>query len=365
MTRPCRLPTLFSLVLIVALYGCDDSASGDPAVGAEERTSRPPAVEVYVAEVADVPRVIRAPANISAEATVSVFPRQAGVIREVFREEGVRVEEGEVLASLDDEEWRLQERQARARLESLLEQISRARALAAQDLISPQEVDNVRADSVVATAEVGIAALRVRNANISSPISGTVTHRFVERGSQVGASDESFRIATVENLQIRVAIPERESARIQVGQHVDIIPQGEARSSGSGFVSRVRPVVDPESGTVEVTVAIAPESALRFRPGQFVTASILVDVLESRILVPRGAVLSGRSQESVFVVRDGIVHLTPIVSGVSQGDLLEISGGVAQGDTIVVTGGTNLVDGAPVRIAEIRRAPLADEAPLL
>src|SRR5690606_42106336 len=117
--------------------------------------------------------------------------KQSGVICWVAVEEGARVREGELLAQLEDEEWRLQLVQARARAQAAADAAQRGRALAEQDLVSAQEVERLVSDSAVAAAELGLAELRVRNAQIRSPIAGVVTHRYVDRGAQVTPNTRS------------------------------------------------------------------------------------------------------------------------------------------------------------------------------
>lgn len=60
--------------------------------------------------------------------------------------------------------------------------------------------------------------------------------------------------------------------------------------------------------------------------------------------------MGGVSDNLVFVVRNGIAHLTKIQSGANYGDKVEVTGGLNAGDMVVTSGQINLADGAKVKV---------------
>jgi multidrug efflux pump subunit AcrA (membrane-fusion protein) len=257
---PVRSRGVFVLVAaaLLALAACGPDAGGaggpgggpDGSPGMEGGGARPTPVSAIVAQPGDLEVTLRASTNLRAREQVEVVPKQAGVVAAILVEEGARVREGQVLAQLDDAEWRLQLQQAEARASSAVDAVERARALQDLELVSAQEVERLASEARVAEAEVGLARLRVENAQIRAPIPGTVTHRYVERGQQVNTTAPAFGLADLDRLQAQLAIPEREAHRVQVGQVARIILQegaapvangrGGAHSSGGGCCERDR-----------------------------------------------------------------------------------------------------------------------------
>jgi RND family efflux transporter MFP subunit len=170
---------------------------------------------VLTAQPGDLLVTLRASTNLRAREQVDVLPKQGGVVAALLVEEGARVAAGAVLARLDDAEWRLQAQQSEARTQAARDAVERARALAALDLISEQEVERLASDARVAEADLGLARLRVENAVIRAPFGGTVTHRYVERGQQVSTATPAFGIADLDRLEAQLAIPEREASRVR------------------------------------------------------------------------------------------------------------------------------------------------------
>jgi RND family efflux transporter MFP subunit len=342
----------------LALGGCGDSRAETPqregpgGMGAERAV--PVAAEVVAPREMEV--MLRGSANLRALAQVEVVPKQTGVIARILAEEGQVVRAGAALAVLDSEEWELQARQSEARARAARDAAARAVQLQGQGLISDQEVERLQSDALVAEADLDLARLRVRNAVIAAPIAGVVTHRDVERGQLVNSSTPSFRVADLSRLEAVLAVPEREAGRVQPGQAARVRIEG--RPAVQGRVTRVRPVVDPGSGTVQVVIEVDPEQGLR--PGQFVNVDVVTETLEGRYTLPRTAVLVDGAAPRVFVVSGGRAMEREVTLGVSQAERVEIRGGVATGDTVVVVGQDNLRPGVAVNLMEVDGRALAE-----
>jgi membrane fusion protein, multidrug efflux system len=337
--------------------GGPPGAGGSPGGAA----ARPTPVSAIVAQPGDLEVTLRASTNLRAREQVEVIPKQAGIVAAIMVEEGVRVREGQVLAQLDDAEWRLQLQQSEARASSALDAVERARALQELELVSAQEVERLASEARVTEAEVGLARLRVENAQIRAPIAGTVTHRYIERGQQVNTASPAFGLADLDRLQAQLAIPEREAHRVQVGQIARIILQEGAPPVARGEVERIRPVVDAASGTVQVTVTVPSGSAdVALRPGQFVNVDVVTETLTDRITLPRTAVLVDGAAPRVFLVNDGQAMEREVGLGYSRGDRVEIRYGLNPGETVVVVGQDNLRPFAPIRLMQLDGQPVTD-----
>jgi membrane fusion protein, multidrug efflux system len=215
-------------------------------------------------------------------------------------------------------------------------------------------VERLASEARVTEADVGLARLRVENAQIRAPITGTVTHRYIERGQQVNTTNPAFHLADLDRLEAQVAIPERESSRVQVGQIARVLLQEGSEPVATGRVERIRPVVDAGSGTVQVTVTVASRAGeVALRPGQFVNVDVVTETLSDRITLPRTSVLVDGAAPRVFVIQEGVAVEREVSLGYSRGDRVEIRTGVEPGDTVVVVGQDNLRPDAPVRLMQL------------
>lgn len=371
-TRVLRSMLVMGTVLTLAACGSGeqsgDLAAGGPGArggggGAPGFLGRATPVSVRVVEAGDLEVTLRASTNLRARERIDLVPKQAGVIMSILVEEGDRVQAGQVMARLDDEEWRLQAEQAAARATASSEAANRGRRLQEMALVSEQEVERLVSEARVAEAELGLARLRVENASIRAPFAGTVTHRFIDRGQQVNTTNPAFSLADLDRLEALVAVPEREVARVRVGQVARILLQEGAAPVTSGVVERIRPVVDATSGTVQVTVTVpAGPVGSGLRPGQFVNVDLVTEILTERITLPRTSVLVDGAAPRVFVVQGSQAMERNVELGYSRGDQVEIRTGILPWDTVVVVGQDNLRAGANVQIMRLEGPATAEPA---
>ncbi len=346
-----------------AMASAPGGPPGGPGAMAGGASGRATPVSVQVVQPGDLQVTLRASTNLRAREQVDVLPKQGGIIAEILVEEGTRVTAGQALARLDDAEWRLQAEQSEARARSALDAVERARALAAMELISEQEVERLASEARVAEADVGLARLRVENAVVRAPFAGTVTHRYLERGQQVTTAAPAFGLADLDHLEAQIAIPERDAPRVVVGQAARIILQEGAQPVATGRVERIRPVVDPGSGTVQVTISVAANAGeVALRPGQFVNVDVVTETLAERITLPRTAVLVDGAAPRVFIVQEDVAIEREVELGYSRGDRVEIRSGLQPGDTVVVVGQDNLRPMAAVRVMQRDGQPVTGGA---
>lgn len=366
--RRAAAPVL-ALAAVLAMAACGGD-SGEGQAGPGQRgggpgglAGGPPSRAIPVAAEVMSPRevqvVLRGSANLRAREQVEVLPKQAGVITRLMVEEGARVAAGAPLAALESEEFELQAAQAEARARAAEDAAARARQLQSQGLISDQEAQRLQSEADVAVADLGLAQLRVRNAVIRAPIAGVITHREVERGQQVTTSTVSFRIADLSRLEAWVGVPERQASRVSPGQEARV--GLESGRMVAGEVARVRPVVDPGSGTVQVVVEVDPGQGGGLRAGQFVNVEIITETLEARLTVPRTAVLVDGASPRVYVVDGGRAQERDVELGINQAERVEIRAGIEPGDTVVVVGQDNLQPGAAINLLELDGRPVPED----
>jgi membrane fusion protein, multidrug efflux system len=355
---------LFAGVTLAVATGCGGdseaaSRGGPGGMAAGGGVDRAIPVAVQVIQPAELQITLRASANLRARQQVEVLPKQAGMVARILVEEGRAVSQGQPLAVLDDQEWRLQARQSAARAQAANDALVRGRALQERGLLADQEVERLRSDAEVAAADAALAELRVRNAVIASPMAGVVTHRTIEQGQLVGTNTVAFTVADVSRLEADVGVPEREAPRVRVGQPVRVRVEGSGEGV-MGSVVRIRPVVDAGSGTVQVTVQVNQAAGGALRAGQFVNVDIVTDVLQNRIALPRTAVLVDGPTPRVYRVAAGRADEIEVELGSAHGERLEIRGGIQPGDTVVVVGQDNLRPGAGVLVMEVNGEAVAN-----
>jgi RND family efflux transporter MFP subunit len=344
-------------------------------------------VSVVEARVQEWPRVVRVQGSLLGDEHAVVGTRVAGLVKEVKADLGSVVKLGDVLATLDAEEFdlrvRLAEahvkqaraklglrpdepdekldradappvRQERASLDEARAKLDRGRSLLRQKAIAVEEVQLMESTLGIAEARyqsalngvdeqiAQLAALRAEldlarqqrdDAVIRAPFAGVVQERHVGPGVFLQRGASVVTLVRTDPLRFRAGVPEREAMQVHLGQPVRLEVQGEARPFETR-VTRLSPSLDLASRSLMIEADL-PNAGSRLPTGLFAEGEIVVDPKAPALVVPAGAVTEFAGVEKVWVVKDGQAREQRVRTGRRDRQRVEILDGLAAGDRVV------------------------------
>jgi RND family efflux transporter MFP subunit len=310
---------------------------------------------------------------VSADRYIAIGVRVAGRIDRYMVEEGDHVEAGDPLVQLDAREYEAAVRRAeanltQARADAALKeaQLARARALAANGVVSRDELDVRVAEAKSAEATIGQAEATVAEARIAleyttlrAPRRGVILAKLKEVGEIAvpggfAGSGDLIRMANLDDLRGQVDVTESELAKIRPGQRAELVPDAYPDRRYGAHVVKLYPQVDRQKGTLRVEVQIEkPDEFLWPDMSARITFTDPLPAAGGRpgVLVPRGAIRGDAGAPFVWTVSDGRVRRVPVTLGKDFGDQRQIAAGLDGDETVVVGTPPELRDGQPVRIA--------------
>ena len=337
-----------ALSTLLALAGCGGGGGDAQAKPGEDKG--PEAIPVEVEKVSR--RAIAASygntATLEPRAEAQVVAKTSGVALEVLVEEGQTVRAGQVLVRLDPDRARLQAAQSSAQARKLEANFKRAQQLEAQQMVSANDLDQLRYDLENARAVNRLANLELSYSNVVAPISGVIASRDIKPGNFVQINSPIFRIVDTARLEATLNVPEREIAKLRPGQTVELTVDALPGRRFTGTVDRVSPAVDTGSGTFRVVAAFEGEGDLQ--AGMFSRLAIRYDQREDALVVPRRALLEDGGEPAVFAIREGKASRVPLELGYSDGGWVEVRKGLGEGDAVVVAGKAALREGTVVQV---------------
>jgi RND family efflux transporter MFP subunit len=335
---------------------------------------------------------LNASGYVVARRAATVSSKITGKVVEVLIEEGMEVQEGQVLARLDDTNIRAGLRLSEAQLESakaalaetqaLLRQaekeLLRVEALTQTQIASESDldaalaaVDALRARLELQQADVGVAernvAVRCQDLEdtiIRAPFSGMATAKNAQPGemiSPVSAGGGFTRtgigtLVDMDSLEIEVEVNESYLQRVSAGQRVEAVLDAYPEWKIPGSVIAIIPTADRQKATVKVRVGF-DQLDTRMLPEMGVKVAFLAsagEVVGSKsVVVPRRALRKIEGRDAVYVVTEGWAEQRWVSLGVLRGEEVVVTEGLEPGEKVITDGPEGLTAGANVREAEL------------
>ncbi len=338
------VPALLSVLLLGACQ-----PEHEPAAENSDEETPPVPVETSAPVRGDVYAMYTGTAPIEAFAEADVIAKVGGEIRQLLVEEGDEVRKGQVLARLDGERLTLELNESEAKLRKLQRDYERNVDLQAKGLISDGDFEKIKFEMEALEAAFNLASLELDYTQIRAPIDGVIAERFVKIGNTISEGEALFRVTSLDPLVAYLHVPEREYRNIAAGQPVGIEIDALRGETIIAAVSRVSPIVDPQTGTFKITVEISDEKR-RMKPGMFGRVSVIYDVHENALQIPRSALVENEGASSVFVVEDDRAVRRAVDTGYGNQGMVEVVSGLQEGDQVVTVGQASLKQDSRVTV---------------
>ena len=346
-------------LLALGLTGCGScTGSGaaatapGPTAAAVEKEEDAIAVRTGLVTRDTLSELYATTATLRADKLATVTARTEGVVRRLLVEEGDSVRAGQALAELENDEQKIGLERERATAENLQSEFERARTLHEQGLTSDEAFETARRSARESKHSADLAELQLERTTIRAPFSGRVLTRHIDPGATLGNGTAVFDVADLDPLYADIGVPERHVGRLSVGQEV--------RLSADSFeletfarIERIAPLVDVETGTVKVTLAVRGHSSLR--PGTFVRAAVVIDTHEGTLTVQRAALVPEGRRWHMFRLNEAGTHVErlEVRRSYEEDERVEIAPvdpevTLNDGDRVVVVGASALSDGVRV-----------------
>jgi RND family efflux transporter MFP subunit len=347
--------------------------------------ARPVTVEVAAVKQADIQDVGVFTGSLLPASRFVLAPKIAGRLDSILVNIGDLVEPGQLVAVLDDEEYRQQVVQAGAELDvarASVEEVRTAlersrreyertielhkRKIASESQLDAAESDyhTLQARLRVATAQVAqqeaalrIAGVRLRYTQIQVPEENgqrirVVGERFVDEGALLAPNTPIVSILDITRLNAVIHVIERDYAKIEPGLEAIVTTDAYPGESFTGHVARIAPVLKEQSRQARVEIEI-PNEHMRLKPGMFVRTRIRFAVHENATVVPVSAIVTRNGTQGVFIAdrQTASARFVPVTLGITAHDRVQVLEPALTGE--VITLGIHLmVDGTAITISE-------------
>jgi RND family efflux transporter MFP subunit len=318
---------------------------------------------VAVTRVANTPAVreIDLPADVRAFTQATLYAKVSGYVKAMRVDKGDAVRSGQILAVLESPELDQQVAAAAADLAIKQRTYERYRPLLAQDFVSAQDYDVVKAQYEVAVATLAQAKATQAYEVLRAPFDGSITLRYVDPGALVPAGTGStsaasplLDLADLRRLRVTIFVQQDLAPFIKVGEDVELSSDERPGLRIAAHVSRITQSLDPQSRTMRCEIWV--DNHERIYPGTFVHAKMHI-AAPPRPMVPSNALVVREGKTLVAVVEEGRIALVPVEAGLNDGKQVQLlRGEVRAGQLIALDLPGEIEEHAPVQPVEPKPA---------
>jgi RND family efflux transporter MFP subunit len=286
-----------------------------------------------------------------------------GYVVDYAAREGLRVQQGQVLARLRDDTLRLQLQEAEAALDEVralrqqaARDLERARKLIGEDAVTRKALDaaetaerTLELRAAQAQARIDVLKADISKKTVAAPFAGQVVREHTEVGEWLAAGGAVATLLDLSTLFVRANVPERHVRFVREGAQLSVSVPAAGKEPFHGTVTSVSDDGDPVSRTFAVRVEVPNDG--RLRAGMSARVEVPSGEPRRALSVSKDAILQRGAQSFVYVVgAGGIAEQRPVRLGAAGGGRFEVLEGLQPGDSVVVKGNERLNPGAPLRV---------------
>ncbi len=353
---------LFRFIMVATVW-----IAAAPALPAMAQTQAPPTIPVMLPQTQTVSDSLTITGNAAAVAQVSLVARVVGYLDKIHFEDGALVRKGDLLFTVQQDQYKAQLQQAQAQLQlqqaalfHAKTEVQRYSALLKKDAATQVDVDHwnfekaaADANILAAQAQIAIADLNMSYTEVRAPFDGQMGRHLIDVGNLVGASGSTAVLAQItqldpiyvvanlssqQALQIRDNLNQRRLTLEQLHQvPIEAALSGQTDFPLKGTLQYVAPDIDPATGTLMVR-GIMHNPNRTLLPGMFVNMRMpMGKTLASALLVPDRSLQEDQGGRYLLVVdQNNVIQQHYVQLGELVGSLRVITGGLAPSDRVVV-----------------------------
>lgn len=313
----------------------------------EEKTEKPkpkaPLVKVEVIKPTAISNSIKLTGTVEAKVMTTVVAPSDGYIEQLNVQENQFVKKEKTLAVIASQERTSLVSQSKNKIEELKSKLERTSNNSA-------EYSQLTSQLEQAKKELEYADKLFLGIPVISPLSGTVTQKFIEAGSAVNAKQNLFTIVDFNSLIIKTSVSEDLFSKIKLGDKLKVKLNAIPQKDFTARVTLKYQQIDPMTRNFPVELKLI-NSTKEITPGMMAELELVTDKKDKALTVPNDVfIVNQKGEKLVYVVKDTVAHQKIVSTGISNEKVTEIVSGLNEGEKVVVMGQELLKDGIKVMV---------------
>jgi multidrug efflux pump subunit AcrA (membrane-fusion protein) len=326
------------IVLGIGFFGCSSNENKDA-----KPKPKAPLVKVEELKRTSISKTIELTGTVEAKVIANVISPADGYIEKLNANENDFVRKDKQIAVIGTQERASLISQTKSKVEELESQMLQASLNSDRQSQLQFQLDEAK-------KELEYAEKLFLGVPVISPLSGTITQKFIEAGSAVSAKQNLFTIVDFNSLIIKTSVSEDLFSKIKPGDKLKVKLNA---FPGKEFFAKVTlkyQQIDPSTRNFPVELKLVNGSK-QITPGMMAELELLTDKKEKALTVPNDVfIVNQKGEKIVYVIKDTVAHQKIVKTGLSNDKFTEVTSGLKAEEKIVVLGQELLKDGIKVMV---------------
>ena len=290
--------------------------------------------------------------EVNAKTSTGVGFKVPGTVTKVYVSEGDHVAKGQLLAELDPQDMQNSYDMAHATLNQAEDAMRRVEMMHSEQSVSDIKYVEVQTKLEQARSMYSAAKKRLENTKLYAPVSGVIGKRGIEVGEGYGMVLSAFTILDIDNVVVKIPVPEREIPNIKKGDEakVYVLALGDSVYYNA-HIDAIGVSSDPLTHSYEARLNIK-NPGHKLMQGMVCNVQLWPKSTQGRkgFILPVTAVkLNPGDDYYVWVVRNGKAYRQSVDVGMYSKDGVIVYGGINDGDHIITEGQSKICDGQTIK----------------
>lgn len=343
-----KIHNLCACLLLMAVFvisGCNSNKTTN-----EQTNVSVPVVVKQVIKIS-VDNEIAVSGNIEGRKTVKLGFLVAGKVNYIAAGEGASLEAGQLLASLDPENYKIAKEMADANLDQVLDDYNRLRMMHERKSVAESDFSKVTNTLKLARAQQRLQRKNLSDTKLYSPIKGVLLKKGTEVGEIIAVGLPVFVVSDIGIVNVNASVPETDLQQVKIGSAAAVYISS-IDSTFPGKVVEVGSLAEPTTRSFTVKIELKNPNLI-IRPGMTAEIKMMSGRKTDIIAVPGEAVLRDLDNTSYVFVADEVrkqAFRRKISLGRMAGNNIEVTSGVSPNEWVIVGGQHKLNNGSSITL---------------
>lgn len=283
-----------------------------------------------------------------------------GNVVKLFADNGDHVRKGQLLATIDPTSLRDAHKMSLSMLKQAKDAYQRFEPLHRQGVISDIRWVEIQTKLEQAQSAEQLARTQLAHTSLTAPFAGVIAERNADQGMNVVAGQPIYRLVDIAGVDVKIAIPENEVAKIKIGASASVVVDAVGGKQYSARVKEKGIAANAISHTYDVKLSVSNADGSLI-PGMVcdvklngkatcVSGDVAMGSGDSPLSIPTNAVkLDSDNRRFVWLAVNGKAKRQFVSIGDFTEKGISVTSGLHIGDKVITDGSQKVSEGMKVK----------------